>query len=42
MTFCILITIRHLEKTGHDDPREFLIPGKSPIYEPLLYCGFCN
>ena len=34
--------VRHLERTSHDDPRKFLIPGKSPVYEPLLYCGFCN
>ena len=32
----------HLERTGHDDPRRFLNSGKSLVYEPLLYCGFCN
>ncbi|KAL0008634.1 hypothetical protein SO802_010136 [Lithocarpus litseifolius] len=27
--------VLHLERTGYDDPRKFLIPGKSPVYEPL-------
>ena len=35
-------TVHHLERIGHDDPKRFLIPGKSLAYEPLLYYGFCN
>ena len=31
-----------MERAGHDDPRRFLTLGKKPVYEPLLYCGFCN
>ena len=37
-----VFAVRHLERIGHDDPRKFLIPRKSPVYEPLLYCGFYN
>ena len=33
-------SIRHLKRTSHDDPRKFFIPGKSLVYEPLLYCEF--
>ena len=33
-------SIRHLKRTSHDDPRKFFIPGKSPVFEPLLYCEF--
>ncbi|KAL0011285.1 hypothetical protein SO802_006393 [Lithocarpus litseifolius] len=34
--------VRHLERTGHDDSRKFLIPRKSLVYETLLYYGFCS
>jgi len=26
----------------HCNPRNFLTTRKSPKFEPLLYCGFCN
>ena len=34
--------IPHLRIADHYNPRSFLTPGKTPEFEPLLYCGFCN
>ena len=32
----------HLQIADHPNPRSFLIPGKTPKFEPLLYFGLCN
>ena len=32
----------HLRIANHPNPRSLLIPGKTPRFEPLLYCGLCN
>ena len=34
--------IAHLRVTDHCNPRRLLVPGKTPVFEPILYCGFCN
>ena len=34
--------ISHLRIVDHYNPRSFLTPEKTPEFEPLLYCGFCN
>ena len=34
--------ISRIQIVDHSNPRSFLIPGRTPKYEPLLYCGFCN
>ena len=34
--------IAHLWVTDHCNPRRLLVPGKTPVFEPILYCGFCN
>ena len=34
--------IAHLRIVDHCNPRSLLTPGKTPEFEPLLYCGFCN
>ena len=31
-----------LRIADHCNPRSLLIPGKTPGFEPLLYCGCCN
>ncbi|KAK9998970.1 hypothetical protein SO802_018573 [Lithocarpus litseifolius] len=36
------IAIRHLPLADYINPKGFTIPGKNPVYESLLYCGFCN
>ena len=32
----------HLRIADHPNPRSLLILGKTPRFEPLLYCGLCN
>ena len=32
----------HLRIAYHPNPRSLLTPGKTPKFEPLHYCGFCN
>ena len=32
----------HLQIADHPNPRSLLTQGKTPEFEPLLYCGFCN
>ena len=32
----------HLQLANHPNPRSLLIPGKTPRFEPLLYCGLCT
>ena len=32
----------HLRIADHPNPRSLLIPGKTPRFEPLLYCELCN
>ena len=34
--------IAHLRIADHCNPRSLLIPKKTPTFEPILYCGFCN
>ena len=34
--------ISHIQFAKHSNPRSFIIPGRTPEYESLLYCGFCN
>ena len=34
--------IAHLWIADHCNPRRPLILGKTPVFEPILYCGFCN
>ena len=34
--------IAHLRIEDHCNPRNLLIRGKTPEFEPLLYCGLCN
>ena len=34
--------IAHLRIANHCNPRSLLTPGKTPKFEPFLYCGFCN
>ena len=34
--------ISHIRIVDHYNPRSFLTSGKTPEFEPLLYCGFCN
>ncbi|KAL0002760.1 hypothetical protein SO802_016541 [Lithocarpus litseifolius] len=34
--------IRHLSMAKYVNPKGFIEPEKTPVYEPLLYCGFCN
>ena len=34
--------IAHLRVADHCNPIRFLIPGKTPAFQPILYCGFCN
>ena len=34
--------IAHLRITDHCNPKSLLIPGRRPMDEPILYCGFCN
>ena len=31
-----------LQRIGYIDTRRIITPGKTPEYEPLFYCGFCN
>ena len=31
-----------LQIANHPNPRSLLTPGKTPEFELLLYCGFCN
>ena len=33
--------IAHLRVANHY-PRRLLVLGKTPVFEPILYCGFCN
>ena len=35
-------TISQIQFADHSNPRSFIIPGKIPEYELLLYYGFCN
>ena len=32
----------HLRIADHCSLKSLLIPGKTPTFEPILYCGFCN
>ena len=34
--------IAHLQIVDHCNPRSLPILGKTPTFEPILYCGFCN
>ena len=34
--------ITHLRVADHCNPRRLLIPGKTPTFQPILYCRFCN
>ena len=34
--------IAHLRIADHCNPRRLLISWKTPMFEPILYCGFCN
>ena len=34
--------ISHIRIVDYCNPNSFLTPGKTPEFEPLLYCGFCN
>ena len=34
--------IAHLRVVDHCNPIRLLIPGKTPTFHPILYCGFCN
>ena len=34
--------ISHIRIVDHCNSRSFLTPGKTPEFELLLYCGFCN
>ena len=34
--------IAHLWIADHCNPRSLLTPGKTPKFEPLVYCRFCN
>ncbi|KAL0008264.1 hypothetical protein SO802_009766 [Lithocarpus litseifolius] len=34
--------IRHLSMAKYVNPKGFIELEKNPVYEPLLYCGFCN
>ena len=34
--------IAHLRVADHCNPRRLLIPGKTPTFQPILYCRFCN
>ena len=34
--------IAHLRIADHCNPRSLLILGKTPTFEPILYCRFCN
>ena len=34
--------IAHLRVADHCNPIRLLIPGKTPTFQPILYCGFCN
>ena len=34
--------ISHIQFAKHSNPRSFIVPGRTPEYESLLYCGFCN
>ncbi|KAL0007411.1 hypothetical protein SO802_008913, partial [Lithocarpus litseifolius] len=34
--------IWHLSIADYINPKGLIIPGKDPVYEPLLYCGFYN
>ena len=32
----------HLQTEDHPNLKSLLIPGKTPKFEQILYCGFCN
>ena len=32
--------ITHLQVADHCNPIRLLIPGKTPAFQPILYCGF--
>ena len=34
--------IAHLRIADHCNPRSLFIPRKTLVFEPILYCGFCN
>ena len=34
--------ISHIRIVDYCNPSSFLTPGKTPEFEPLIYCGFCN
>ena len=34
--------IAHLRIADHCNPRSLIIRGKRPMFEPILYYGFCN
>ena len=34
--------IAHLRIADHCNPRRLLILGKTLVFKPILYCGFCN
>ena len=34
--------ITHLRVADHCNPVRLLIPEKTPAFQPILYCGFCN
>ncbi|KAK9986494.1 hypothetical protein SO802_031445 [Lithocarpus litseifolius] len=36
------IATRHLSIADYINPKNFTNPLKNPVYEHLLYCGFCN
>ncbi|KAK9998124.1 hypothetical protein SO802_017727 [Lithocarpus litseifolius] len=36
------IAIQHLSIADYINPKNFTNPLKKPVYEHLLYCGFCN
>ena len=34
--------ISHIRMIDYCNPNNFLTPGKTPEFDSLLYCGFCN
>ena len=34
--------ISRIRMVDYCNPSSFLTPGKTPEFDPLLYCGFCN